>query len=75
MRKKKKVFWAYAGGLHVKKLKQKRKIVKFKAHPLADGSTKHDICMLKVVIVSFTFMICGYVLAFPPFIGQAKVQV
>lgn len=48
MRKKKKVYWAYAGGLHVKKLKQKRKVVKFKAHPLADGGTKHDICMLKV---------------------------
>ena len=48
MRKKKKIFWAYAGGLNVNQLKQKRKIVKFKTHPLADGK-KHDICMLKVV--------------------------
>jgi len=45
---KKKIYYAHAGGLDVRKLKQKRKVAKFQAHPLADGVTQHDICMLKV---------------------------
>ena len=48
MKNKKKIFHAYVGGLNVKKLRQKRSIVKFLTHPLADGNTQHDICMLKV---------------------------
>jgi len=36
------------GGLHVEKLKQKRQIAAFKVHPLADGETQHDLCLVKV---------------------------
>ena len=51
---KKKIYYAHAGGLDVRELKQTKKVVKFQAHPLADGVTQHDICMLKVRLLYTT---------------------
>jgi len=43
-----KIHEAWAGGLHVDKLDQKRKILKMVVHPKANGFNQYDICMLKV---------------------------
>ena len=54
--KDKKLYWAYVGGLHVEKLKQKRKVAAFEVHPLADGETQHDLCLVKVLYRFFKYI-------------------
>merc|ERR1711990_272996 len=43
-----KIHEAWAGGLHVEELDQKKKILKMAVHPKANGFNQFDICMLKV---------------------------
>jgi len=46
--KPKKIHQVWAGGVHVNKLIQKKKILKMAVHPKADGINQYDLCMLKV---------------------------
>jgi len=48
LKKPHKINEAWGGGLNVKKLAQKRKILKMVVHPDTDGDKKYDLCMLKV---------------------------
>lgn len=48
LKRPKKIHEAWAGGLNVNNLLQKRKILKMAVHPKNDASTQYDICLLKV---------------------------
>ena len=49
-RKSTKIHEAWAGGVMVHDLLQKRKIKRMVVHPKADGAQQYDLCMLKVSI-------------------------